>query len=82
MSTFYDRFRECADRWPNNAALEIQKRDELESYTYAQVRTRAESVGRWLSEAGLERGARVALLADNHPRWVMAFLVGMCVVLC
>src|SRR4051794_1900743 len=74
MPTFYDRFRECSDRWPGNVALEIQKRDELESYTYAQVRTKAESVGRWLIASGFQQGTRVALLADNHPRWVMAYL--------
>jgi long-chain acyl-CoA synthetase len=74
MPTFYHRFRECADRWPDNPALEIQKRDELESYTYAQVRQNAECVGRWLIDSGYEPGTRIALLADNHPRWVMAYL--------
>ena len=74
MATFYDLFRECAERWPNNIAVEIQRRDALESYTYAELRRMAESIGRWLSETGLERGARVAVLADNHPRWVAAYL--------
>ena len=77
MPTFYDRFRECADRWPGNVALEIQKREDLESYTYSQVRSKAESVGRWLISSGFQQGTRVALLADNHPRWVMAYLGAM-----
>jgi len=34
MPTFYDRFRECAERWPDHIALEIQRRDRLESYRY------------------------------------------------
>jgi len=74
MPSFYDRFRECAERWPNHAALEIQKRDELESYTYVQVRQNAERVGHWLRKSGIPLGARIAILADNHPRWVMAYL--------
>jgi long-chain acyl-CoA synthetase len=74
MPTFYDRFRECAERWPDNVALEIQRRDGVESYTYAQVRRMAESVGRWLRENGVEAGARCAILAANHPRWVVAYL--------
>ena len=74
MPTFYDLFRECAERWPNNIALEIQRRDRVESYTYAELRRMAESIGRWLTEQRLERGARVAILADNHPRWVAAYL--------
>src|SRR5579863_2789199 len=74
MSTFYDRFRECAQRWPNNVALEIQRRDRVESYTYAELRRMAESIGRWLTENGSEPGARIAILADNHPRWIAAYL--------
>jgi long-chain acyl-CoA synthetase len=74
MPTFYDRFCECAERWPTNTALEIQRRDQVESYTYTQVRRMAESVGRWLTEQSVERGAHVAILADNHPRWVAAYL--------
>ncbi len=74
MPTFYDRFVECVEHWPQNAALEIQRRDQVESYTYAEVRRMAESVGSWLSKSELQPGARVAILADNHPRWVAVFL--------
>jgi long-chain acyl-CoA synthetase len=74
MSTFYDRFCECAERWPNNIALEIQRHDRVESHTYAQLRTMAASVARWLAEQRLPTGSRIAILADNHPRWVAAYL--------
>src|SRR3989441_7443663 len=74
MPTFYDRFVECAERWPQNVALEIQRRDGTESYTYSEARQMAESVGRWLAENGAQPGARVAILADNHPRWVTTYL--------
>ncbi len=74
MSTFYDRFRECAERWPHNVALEIQKHDRVESYTYSELRQMAESIGRWLGGQKLAAGARIAILADNHPRWVAAYL--------
>ena len=74
MPTFYDRFLECAERWPDNVALELQRHDHLESCTYAELHRMAESVGRWILENGFARGARLAILADNHPRWVVAFL--------
>ena len=35
MATFYDRFVQCAERWPDNVALELQRHDHLESCTYA-----------------------------------------------
>src|SRR6202789_1885880 len=74
MPTFYDRFVECAERWPNNIALEIQRHDHIESCTYAELRRMAESVGRWLTENGFTRGSRLAIFADNHPRGVAAYL--------
>src|SRR5580658_9515981 len=74
MPTFYDRFVECAERWPDNVALEIQRHDHIESCTYAELHRMAESVGRWISEKGFAHGSRLAILADNHPRWVAAYL--------
>jgi long-chain acyl-CoA synthetase len=74
MPTFYELFRECAELWPDNVALEIQRRDRVESNTYAEARRMAESIGRWLTESGFLRGARIAILADNHPRWITAYL--------
>ena len=74
MPTFYDRFRECAERWPEHVALEIQRRDRLESYRYREVKQMAESVGRWLVENGFQPSTRIAIFADNHPRWVTVYL--------
>ena len=34
----------------------------------------AESVGRLAHRKEFPRGSRVAILADNHPRWVAAYL--------
>ena len=74
MPTFYDRFVECAERWPQNVAVEVQKPDGVESYTYAELRRMAESIGGWLVGNAMPPGERIAILADNHPRWVAAYL--------
>src|SRR5690348_4808031 len=74
MPTFYDRFVECAERWPQNVAVEVQKPDGVESYTYAELRRMAESIGGWLVGNAMPAGERIAILADNHPRWVAAYL--------
>jgi long-chain acyl-CoA synthetase len=74
MPTFYDRFVECAERWPDNVALELQRHDHIEGCTYAELRRMSESVGRWITENRFARGARLAIVADNHPRWVAAYL--------
>jgi long-chain acyl-CoA synthetase len=74
MATFYDLFLESAGRYPSNIALEIQRGDRVESYSFAEARKMAESVGRWLSDQKLPRGTRAAIVADNHPRWVTTYL--------
>ena len=74
MPTFYDRFIACAEDGPNNVALELQRHDQLESCTYAELRRMAESVGRWIADNKLAHGSRLAIVADNHPRWVAAYL--------
>ena len=74
MPTFYDRFVECAERWPDNTAVELQLQDHVDSSTYAELRRQAESVGRWIKESGYAHGSRLAIMADNHPRWVAAYL--------
>src|SRR5437016_39164 len=74
MPTFYDRFIECAERWPQNTAVEIQTPDGIEGHTYGELRRMAESIAAWLVARGIQPGARVAILAGNHPRWVAAYL--------
>jgi long-chain acyl-CoA synthetase len=74
MPTFYDRFVDCAQRWPNNVALELQRHDQIVSCTYSELQNMAESVSRWILEHGFRPGSRLAILADNHPRWVAAYL--------
>lgn len=77
MPTFYERFQESARKFPNNTALEIQRQDRVESVTFAELQRLAESVGNWLS-GQVERDAKVAILAANHPRWVAAYLGVIC----
>ena len=74
MPTFYDRFVECEQRWPRSIAVEIQKGHSVESHTYSELRRMAESIARWITETGLTPGSRLAILADNHPRWTAAYL--------
>ena len=74
MPTFYDRFVECAQRWPQNVAVEVQRPDGIESHSYAELRRMAEAIAGWLLDSEMAAGTRVAILADNHPRWVAAYL--------
>ena len=79
---FYDRFTESVQRYPDFIAVELQHESsavaggapDVESYTFAELRTMSESVGRWLLQSGIEHGSKCAFLAANHPWWVAAYL--------
>lgn len=74
MPTFYDRFVECSERWPDNVAVEIQREGRVESHTYRELRQMAESISSWIRGSDFERGTRAAILAENGPPWVATYL--------
>jgi long-chain acyl-CoA synthetase len=71
-------FLTAAERWPELAATELQHPDSLESYTYSELRRMVAAIGQWLILNGFPADSRVAILADNHPRWVAAFIGTTC----
>ncbi|MBA3915574.1 MAG: acyl--CoA ligase, partial [Acidobacteriales bacterium] len=73
VSTFYELFAAAAQRWPASVATEVQRPSGLESYSFAELRRMAEGVGAWLHQR-YAADTRAAILAENHPRWVAAFL--------
>ncbi len=75
MANFYHRFLESVRRWPDVTAVEMQRHaGGIERYSYAELRRMSDSIGRWLIDIGIPRGARCAILAGNGPRWVAAYL--------
>ena len=79
---FYDRFTETVRRYPDLIAVELQHESSavaagappVESYTFTQLRAMAESVGNWLLQSNIATGSKCALLAANHPLWMVAYL--------
>ena len=74
MDLFYRRFSQSTERRPKEIAVEIQRRDQVESFTYSEMRGMAECIGVWLRQSGVERGSRCAIFADNSARWVASYL--------
>jgi long-chain acyl-CoA synthetase len=78
MSGFYSCFLESVAKYPERVAAELQRAaGEAQSLTYAELRLRAESVGRWLGESGMTEGVRCAIMAANGPLWVTTYLGAM-----
>ncbi len=78
MPGFYTCFLESAAKYPERIAVELQHTTgETQDLTYADLRARSESVGRWLSQSGMTEGVRCAIMAANGPLWVTAYLGAM-----
>jgi long-chain acyl-CoA synthetase len=78
MPGFYTCFLESAAKYPERVAVELQHTTgQTQGLTYADLRARSESVGRWLSQSGMTEGVRCAIMAANGPLWVTAYLGAM-----
>jgi long-chain acyl-CoA synthetase len=68
------RFRETASRYPENIAVQMRRGIAYRKYTYRELIAGIASVARSLSEQGIRQGDRVAILSENRPEWMMAYL--------
>ncbi len=78
-NNFYEHFAATAERFPTRPAVEVQRRDSLDRFTYADLRSMADHIAGFLAAPGssgapLGRGDRCAILADNDARWCAAYL--------
>lgn len=48
--------------------------DETKTFTYSEMFAEADVLASGLSAQGLNRGDRVALISENAPEWIIAFL--------
>jgi long-chain acyl-CoA synthetase len=74
VAGYYDAFEETVRRHPSRTAIELQRRDGTERYTYARLARMAGSVSEDLRALGLAPGAPCAILADNGAPWCAAYL--------
>jgi long-chain acyl-CoA synthetase len=71
---FYERFLSVTERFPDRVAVEVQRRESLDTLTYRELREMAERVAAFLAARGIAPGDRCAILSDNDARWVTAYL--------
>src|SRR5579883_2375642 len=64
---------ELAERHGGALALQLLTDEGLTRTTFRDVRARSQSVAAGLAAAGVVKGDRVVLAAQNHPDWAVAF---------
>jgi long-chain acyl-CoA synthetase len=72
--TFETVFEAVVAQHGERVAVEVQRADTLERWTYREVHATAAAFASRLSACGVVAGDRCALLADNDARWCAAYL--------
>ena len=66
--------QETAAQHPDTIAVQMKIGSEYRQYTCRELVKGVASVARSLSERGIGKGDRVALLSENRPEWIFAYL--------
>ena len=74
MRNFFDQFAAAVARAGERPAVEVQRRDHLESVTYRQLDSMAGRIAVWLQRQGIHAGDRCAILAENDAHWCATYL--------
>jgi long-chain acyl-CoA synthetase len=72
--TFNSHFAKIAARFPDRIAFRQKTADGYAELSYAEVHDRALGVAAGLLALHLKPGARAAILSENRPEWVIAYL--------
>ena len=72
--TFNEKFEEVARRFPERIAFRLKTPQGYTAVPYREAYRQSRAVASALSLLGMHRGSRVAILSENRPEWVVAYL--------
>ena len=72
--TFNEQFENIVRRFPERIAFRLKTPQGYSTVTYRDAYRQARSVALGLLALDLKRGSRVAILSENRPEWVVAYL--------
>ena len=74
MRNFFDQFAAAVKSAGDRPAVEVQRRDRIETVTYSQLDSMAGRIAVWLQRQGVQPGDRCAILAENDAHWCATYL--------
>lgn len=66
--------QQSAQRFPHHVALQLEEHGVLNSFEYIDLQRAVEQASLRLQTLGVQPGVRLALLSENRPEWVIAYL--------
>jgi long-chain acyl-CoA synthetase len=74
LATLYRIFEDTVGRFGERTAVEVQRTNAIDRYTYTDLHRLALHRAGWLRDAGVRPGDRCAILAHNDAHWCAAYL--------
>jgi long-chain acyl-CoA synthetase len=74
VPTLFSVFEETVRRFGSQVAVEVQRKDALDRFTYHDLHALALDRAAYLDTAGIQPGDRCAILAHNDAHWCAAYL--------
>ncbi len=68
------RIQKSAQRYPDAVAVQMKAGEGYLRLTYQDLLRQVASLAASLKELGIEKGDRVAVLSENRPEWMVAYL--------
>jgi long-chain acyl-CoA synthetase len=75
--TFIEQFEKIVRRFPDRIAFRLKTPHGYPTVSYREAYRQAKAVASGLLASGLKQGSRAAILSENRPEWVVAYL-GIC----
>jgi len=72
--TVWSVFTATVARFGRRVAIEVQRPDRVDRFTYQQLHDLAVAHGVWLAASGVQPGDRCAILAHNDAHWCAVYL--------
>jgi long-chain acyl-CoA synthetase len=72
--TFNEKFEEIARRFPDRVAFRLKTPHGYTTVAYREAYRQSRAVASALTVLGMRRGSPVAILSENRPEWVVAYL--------
>jgi acyl-CoA synthetase (AMP-forming)/AMP-acid ligase II len=72
--TYNERFEQVVRQFPNRIAFRLKTPEGYRHITYRELHQQSRAVAQGIMGLGLKPGGRVAILSENRPEWVIAYL--------
>jgi long-chain acyl-CoA synthetase len=73
-TTYNERIEQIVGRFPHRVAFRLKTPQGYRQVTYREFHQQSKAVAQGIIGTGLRPGGRVAILSENRPEWVVAYL--------